>query len=303
MGFWDRQIVDFEISGIRVSDLEVDALENGGPVAIVVPLPSPDWIYGNEYDCDDGQGQRVYIPLMLNAEAPLEIMQKGSLRHRPMTNADVLDSEWGETWREFPSYIGYVEWESAERFSQYFTGWQEYCRSYRLWTGRPLTAQEVPVYKRIQDAAFERLNESDYFFVEAVVMMEESEGMDLEAAAVHHGLVKPPAGVDVQKIQDRWDMCDHSWQDEYVLETAKEFAEHCERRHIFGWSWADSKTEPEVTPMTFKPMEHFMKPGDKEAYELWTGLVARREVMKRQVQAYWHPNNAYAFDWNERYFA
>ena len=298
---WDRPIFDLRAAGINVSGTEVEVLTEGGFVMCLAPLYDPSVYQGGESSMYDTSGQEVLVPLEVNV-SPVNALFSPEWQHnRPVSLVEQMDESYDESWRDFPAYLGEMCFSDSDRWSEFFNHWAEEVRPYRVWSCKPLVdPADWRVLERLRTYTERRLDDCNWSEVDMILYVQATDEIDLESACVELGIVtppkdwKPPFGEEFGSGADEF-------QADWIERVCQSYAAFCNDLRYFNWSWNRDKWDA-VAPFEVGAMEDFIAPDDMEAYQVWTGIVARRERAKALVSRYYHGNPAW-LDYHERFIA
>ena len=260
MGFWDAGIGGLEASGISVSDDQIDMLEEGGQVLVIKGLLSPFHWYGDETGILDQDDNLVYVPLLMEAVAPMSTeLPEWRISGRQIRK--FMDDYTGDTmWRAWPSYIGEYIQEATE--SPYG------CESFsyaRVWDGTPLvSATDRMLAHEIFTAARKRVNDSVY--EEFCILTEFESSGSYSVSQLDPFLAFESE--DVQGLED-FDEYDpgymHCVLSAYRDLLAGNYLTNC-----------DDQDPRDLKDIEFKPMSHYLG-WLPEAMVMWERMVSRHE--------------------------
>jgi hypothetical protein len=285
------------MAGVNLDPAEVDILENGGQVMALLDLPDPSAYQGGDWGMTDSSGRAVLVPVEVSCCPPGQ-PYASDYRGGQLTCSQWADGTFGNEWRRFPAYLGEMLLADSDRWGMHYTGWIEEIRPYRPWSCRPLLVQaDYNVLEELREATRQRLDDCDWFTIDEIFYAESGGEIDIETACVELGLVKPPS--DYKGGGGLADEAD--WEPQYLRALCTSFAELCDKRRYFGWSW-DKADPSEFTTWEIGPMEDYLEPGSP-AYDVWFSTVARRGASHSRIGSLYFKGNKRVFDYSERWIA
>jgi hypothetical protein len=284
VGFWDASIGDLEAVGIHVDGFEYNVLERGGVVLVLQRLLSPYHWFGDTDGMNDQDGQPIFVPAMMTVH-PLTARIEPRTSKDNTTYRQYLENEYGERWREWPSYVGTVQAAVEDRFNDgdpTFT---------RVWNGMVITtAQEAYAAQDINRACRQRINDSLYGELSAVFEFE-SYGdycMDDLIEAERH-----PKREDYSYYYDDLDS-------EYANDVLEAYKKLQKGQHIVPVH-QEGPVKIEAHPIEFKPVEYYLQ-NSSLALSMWRRMVHRKQMAEYQISAALPPSLSAHFNYVERHY-
>lgn len=282
MAFWDTGIGDLESMGVTVSAAQHRALHEGGEVLVIQHLLSPSASDGDDSGMWDQDGEAVFIPQLMVACPPEQA-------------AEDLENWFGNTWRSWPSYTGFLEESTVDqRF------WNDETTFMRVWEGLPIQdVRDKSIFSRIAMAARERIYNSVYEQICTVYEFDSNgeSGLSLDELLP---LVDMLASEDDPDLSFSPEYCNEPNQD-YLVLVAKTMKELLEGNYLSFDNYNVKSNNPNrpLNDCTFEPMSTYLG-DDYEALAVWNRLVNRRENALAVIAGGLSTGRGYLFDHYER---
>lgn len=297
MGFWDAHLTNLEALGIAFSPLFEKVLNEGGEVLRLRHLLAPDSTPEYQEFCYDQFDEPVYVIERVKTYPVDGIVDDGY--HGLHLASKLLEEEYGDDWKDYPSFIGYLEDED-----RYCMGGPldecyraETLQYYRFWDCYPLVDEQL--YLDLAAAGVKRLNDSRFGEVALVAAFEFDDGEQATSIEDLWYLKNDPSKLDRATVEhyEEWAVM-RGHTDDYVRGVLEAYEGLVEDEYLPP-PWYSREDGPwEGKHLQLPPMEAYLQ-GKPLALDVWKTMRAAHDLSIMHLQAIMTPRERDSFNHHE----